>query len=347
MNKILITTALLLSALSTQAQTDQSAGFIRRCVVEEYTGTWCGNCPRGIVGLNRLAEDFGDRFIGIAIHTGDSEPMVIPTYPSLVPGAGGIPACTIDRAGKLDPYSGGGSRGAFHYGIDVEFAYRLNQPTEAGLELTAQWNDQQQWDVRFTATTTFCIDSPDAPYRLAFILLEDGMKGEGKAWQQVNYFSTETDFTDSKNYSDDDMKVWREAPYLVSDMVYDHVPVNTLGIKDGIAGSISAPIVSGESQTFSSLVTTINVRVIQDKERLSAVAILLNTQTGEIVNAAKASILPYGTDGILPAVSNEPPYRQSYDLLGRPLNHHDTQGISIERQPSSGKYVKRQSVNHK
>ena len=92
MNKILIATTLLLSALSTQAQTDQSAGFVRRCVVEEYTGTWCGNCPRGIVGLSRLAEDFGDRFIGIAIHTGDSEPMVIPTYPSLVPGAGGIPA---------------------------------------------------------------------------------------------------------------------------------------------------------------------------------------------------------------------------------------------------------------
>ena len=58
---------LTLAALSlgVTAQTAQEP-FVRRSVVEEFTGTWCGHCPRGIVGMERLSEDFGDRFIGIA-----------------------------------------------------------------------------------------------------------------------------------------------------------------------------------------------------------------------------------------------------------------------------------------
>ena len=327
MNYKLSVIALLAASQTLCAQT-----FERRSVVEEYTGTWCGNCPRGIVGLERLEQDFGDRVICIAVHTGSDEPMAIATYPDLVPENGGIPACTIDRTGKLDPYSGQGSRGIFHYGIDAEMAYQLAQPVEAGVELTAQWNDAQQWDVRFTATTTFNINSAEAPYRLAFVLLEDGLKGEGKQWEQVNYFSVAAGYSDSQTYLDDDMKAWREAPYSVSGMEYNHVPVNTLGIRSGIASSIQAPIVSGEPQTYSNLVTTLGVRLIQDKSRLSAVAMLLNTQTGEIVNASKAPILAYGVDAIEEVSAT--PHRgvlaeDLYDLQGRPVS-----------QPVRGLYIK-------
>ena len=292
--------------------------FTRRTVVEEYTGTWCGNCPRGIVGLQRLADTFGDRCIPIAVHTstGSGEPMQISAYPELQPGSG-IPACTIDRGPKLDPYRG--SSADFHCGIIDDVAARLAEPAEAGLELTAQWNDDNLYDVRFTATTTFTTASDDAPYRLAFVLLEDGMTGTGREWAQVNYFSTASGFDDSKVYLDDDMAWWREAPYTVTDMVYNHVPVNTLGIKAGISGSIQAPIVSGEPQTYSNLVTTLNVKVIQDKSRLYAVALLLNTATGRIVNAARADIAPYAADPAAVASVAASPQQtgRAYDLSGR------------------------------
>jgi hypothetical protein len=311
--------------------------FPRCSVIEEYTGTWCGNCPRGIVGLQRLKETFGERCIPIAIHMGDSEPMEIGAYPELVPETGGVPACTIDRGGKLDPYSGSRSKGAFHFGIDVDFAAALEKPAEAGLELTAQWNDSQQWDVRFTVTTTFGINSDEAPYRLAFILVEDGMKGEGKPWAQVNYFSTESGFDDSKNYTDDDMKFWREAPYNVTGLEFNHVAVNTLGIKDGIAGSVKAPIVALEAQTYSALVTTLNVKVIQDKARLSAVALLLDTRTGKVVNAASSAILPFGTVGISDVSRTHTTANRLYDLTGRRLTNAAGKGIYIV---NGKKYIK-------
>ena len=43
----------------------------QRFVVEEGTGTWCGWCPLGIVGLNGMAKKYPETFIGIAVHKQD------------------------------------------------------------------------------------------------------------------------------------------------------------------------------------------------------------------------------------------------------------------------------------
>ncbi len=282
------------------------AQFLRRSVVEEFTGTWCGNCPRGIVGMERLEADFGDRFIGIAVHIGSSEPMLIPTYLEVqtdrIPGSG-APSCIIDRIKfRLDPYSGSGRNGTFHYGIGADFAAELDVPTEAKVELSAKWADEFQWDIRYTVTTTFNIDSKTAPYRLALVLTEDGMTGTTDSWRQTNYFSSEYSASAGVDYKDDDLSYWREAPYYVSGVVYNHVAVNTMGIRNGIEGSIKAPITAYEPQTFTYDLTTLashTQRIIQDKSRLNAIAILLNTETGEVVNAAKAAVRPYGATDII------------------------------------------------
>ena len=50
------------SAYGMVASTSKKAE--RRSVVEEYTGTGCGWCPRGIVGMEKLRNRFGDKFIG-------------------------------------------------------------------------------------------------------------------------------------------------------------------------------------------------------------------------------------------------------------------------------------------
>jgi hypothetical protein len=221
------------------------------------------------------------------------------------------------------------TRGAYHYGLDVDVAAVLDQPAEAGVELTAEWADAQQWDVRFTATTTFGTDSPTAPYRLAFVLMEDGLTGSGRDWAQVNYYSTAGGATP---YVDDDMKPWSDAGGYVTDMVYDHVPVNTLGIRQGIQGSIAAPLVKGQPQTFTQLVTTLNQKVIQQKDRLYAVALLLNTETGRIVNAARAAIQPYGSTVAIAEIENRKSVNRKY---------YDLQGRQLDRRPlSPGIYIK-------
>ena len=46
--------------------------FARRVICEEYSGFWCGFCPRGMVGMELMKEAHPDRFIAIAVHGGDA-----------------------------------------------------------------------------------------------------------------------------------------------------------------------------------------------------------------------------------------------------------------------------------
>lgn len=116
------------------------------------------------------------------------------------------------------------------------------------------------------------------------------------------------------------MKAWCEAPYYVSGVVYNHVAVNTMGVRSGIAGSISAPIVAWQPQTYTNTVTTLAShaqKIIQDKSRLHAVAMLINTETDEVVNAAQSEILPYGASGIKDFDHSPSTVDHYYDVLGR------------------------------
>jgi len=50
----------------------------KKVVGEEKTGTWCGWCPRGAVGLANM--ESVPEFIGIAVHNGSNDPMVVSSY---------------------------------------------------------------------------------------------------------------------------------------------------------------------------------------------------------------------------------------------------------------------------
>lgn len=51
--------------------------FVQKVFVEEMTGTGCGWCPRGIVGMQLMKQKYGDRFVGVAIHryNASTDPM--------------------------------------------------------------------------------------------------------------------------------------------------------------------------------------------------------------------------------------------------------------------------------
>ena len=43
----------------------------KRVLCEEYTGTWCGWCPRGHYYMEKMDHDYPETYIGIATHSGD------------------------------------------------------------------------------------------------------------------------------------------------------------------------------------------------------------------------------------------------------------------------------------
>ena len=168
----------------------------RRTVVEEYTGTWCTNCPRGIVGMENLATEFGDDFIGIAVHINNGatrDPMYLSAYSALIPS--GVPRCQMNRLLWCDPYMG--LRTDYHYHADEAFRLLQSQPSEADLQLTAAWGNAEQTQLLLTAATIFHLSTGLDNYALAFVITEDGLSGTTKEWWQVNGEAGRNTFADS------------------------------------------------------------------------------------------------------------------------------------------------------
>ena len=290
---------------------------VRRVVMEEATATWCNNCTRGIVGLRRLAEQFPDNFIGIAMH-GSDDPMLVPAYRNSRIGKKmpSLPIAYLDRAVQLDPYIGTHALYDMHFYADEDVSRRLSQLTLADIDLTAQWTDASRTAIALTSTTTFRYSSDKAHYGLAFVLLEDGMSGEGSGWTQINGYSS----TQGKSEGlDPDMQEFVDAPYRIEDYRFNHVAVAVAGIDDGIEGSVAAPITTDVSQRFSHTMDLSANSLIQDRDQLQVVALLLDTETKEVVNAAKANIIPFDADGIVdvPQTVVKPGHDYIYDLSGR------------------------------
>lgn len=54
-------------------QDGSEINFIKRVLIEDYTGTWCGNCPRVAHAID-LAKEQSDKVVSVAIHRSSSNP---------------------------------------------------------------------------------------------------------------------------------------------------------------------------------------------------------------------------------------------------------------------------------
>ena len=151
----------------------------RNPVVEELTGTGCGWCPRGLVGMDKLHEKYGDRFVGIAIHGfNQTDPMYPNAYKDL--GFNGAPSCVIDRQEFLDPYYGSNED------VCIDFEKEMEKGAFVAITASAAFNDDRTM-VDVTAEVSTQIDLAGAA--LAVVLTADSLTGETSAWRQSNYYA--------------------------------------------------------------------------------------------------------------------------------------------------------------
>lgn len=246
-------------------------------VIEETTGTWCGWCTRGIVGLEMLNNEFGDDVITIAVHGGsENEPMRLPKY--RYPGSGSYPSCSINRGEIIDPYFGSNNE---PFGIKYDVEAVMTNLAPAKIEVKADWCDDTMTALNIETKTKFAMDIANQPYQIGYVLLEDGLTGSGSDWAQYNYYSG------SNVKGDPNLLPLTQLPYRIVDMKYDHVPVAAWGTYYGIAGTLPKNVVHGEEHAYTFMADITGNTHIQNKNNLSVVAFLLNKNTGEIVNAAK------------------------------------------------------------
>ncbi len=275
-----------------------------RAVLEEYTGTWCGWCPRGFVGMEEMNRLYPEDFIGIAYHNNDA--MAWPgDYPSHV---SSFPAAWLDRVAQTDAYSG--DSGTNRFAIDKTWLKRCEALAPADIDVVAAWTDETHNVLRAVASVTSPLPVPDCKYQLCYILVADSLSGSGSRWTQSNYYSGASGWGT-------EMEFFCKADKQVEGLVFNDVIV-ARSSKSGIEGSLPR-VLEAETTVHHTYDFDISRNsIIQDRSALRVVALLIDPQTGAILNANKTSTLLEDLSAVT-APQTEAPIEsiRYFDLAGR------------------------------
>jgi hypothetical protein len=260
-----------------------------RVVFEEKTGVVYNYSPMGISVREKLCETYGAKVLPIVIHHMDV--MEIVEYNEFLSLTNSSYAY-VNRRKPVDVYYGDEVKspdGSFYYneryGIDRDIRKALNMVVPGSVSVRAVWADEDHNKIDISADTQFEMDADNHPFLLGFVLLEDGLSGTGSAWAQVNGFADNNPFPEDPIFDK-----WVNMPSKIEGMKYDYVPVAAWSPYKGIEGTIPTSVKAGQANPYTFRADITGNSHIQDKTKLTAVALLLDKNTGRIINAGQAII---------------------------------------------------------
>ncbi len=293
----------------------------KKVLIEEGTGTWCGYCPRGAVAMDYMYDNHSDKMIGIAVHNGD--PMVVTEYDN---GAGftGFPGMNVDRE-----LLGVGVSQDNMENITIALLDNVKVPADIAANGSLNGND-----IMVEAKAIFHTKYEAANMRLGVILVEDGVTGTDSGYNQVNYYAG-GQFGPMGGYEN------LPNPVPAADMVYDHVGIALLGGYDGQADSVPTVINDGDIASYVFNYTLPNT---SDINNVKAVVVLIDSSTGQIVNAEDFKLDELGTEDVEQLDFNFSVYpNPTSDVLFLNFEKEGKQQVSIYNV--SGKLVDSQWVD--
>ena len=255
-------------------------------VMEEYTGTGCGWCPRGLAGMQKLRDTFGDLFIGLALHwynTSDAMSISRNAYAPL--SFSGAPSCYLSRSGvEIDPFYGSGDD------ICYDVQNHLDVPAKAAVSLIATWNDDKTM-VDAQATVETVVDNTS--YTVEFVLVADQLTGTGSGWNQSNYYAQ---YTAAQAGADDYLAPFcKEGTYgtsTIKGFKFNDVVIAGCYTQGKIQVEPLQNMKIDEPQTMDfslKMPTKTTLKNAIKKDEVYAVALVIDDK-GHITNAAKVKV---------------------------------------------------------
>lgn len=302
----------------------------RKTVVEEFTGTACGWCPRGWLGMETLKET-KENFIGLAFHQyNSSDPMYIDSYYSVAAlGISGAPGCSVDRKVLgIDPYYGESEE---PFGIIDTFDYCNSLLPDVAVSATAEYNsDKTKVDI---ATEVEYLTEGDT-YTVVYVLTADGLSGTTSAWKQGNYYYSYSPV----QVGDENLSIFcRGGEYGSSSiaLTFNDVVIassySRLGVNMG--GKLSGEVKPGATATGSYSATMPSKATLKnaiDYEKVYAV-VLVVASDGTIANAARVRVGGEDEGGVANVATDAEAVEVArYNLAGQALTE-PVKGINIVR----------------
>lgn len=298
----------------------------RRVVLEELTGITCPNCPQGHIAIEACERQYKDQFIPISIHAyeGDDLGVQFQPYAQFLE-LSAAPSARINRIeGAYYPMYGTGSDLLYDlaeqnlwYNI---VAQELNKSALCDLNVTARLSEDKA-TITYSADLKYAISTKQQT-SLLFVLLEDGIE----SYQENNFANMDLPA----------LGQWGLGGIYGNYYAYpvEHNDVVRTIIGDTFSGSIGmfpSEFQAGTSYSTSEYQCRVSESVL-DSSKLKLVAILIDTQSGEVINAAVAPVVPFAGGGGSMGIGDlktEDGDSNYYDLSGRTVNNPSQKGIYI------------------
>ena len=267
---------------------------------------------------------YPDNFIAIAVHcdgenVSETDQMAnADNYLPILKKVQSIPGSLISRATSKYPNLPK---------VEV-FANENKSNAVATMNLSVSTDAEDASKVIVKTDTRFGFnDEVEGRYRYAYVVLEDGVG----PYVQSNAYSNQPEMSAPDDY----LNAWTKLGDKV-EMLHDNVARGIYPDVNGANGSVPVSIKQGEAYKFEYTITLPNN--VKNKENVSVVSLLIDSWTGEIINAAKCKIgesailIPQGINTM--AMDNKE--FDVYDIRGVKVRNRVT---SLEGLPK-GIYIK-------
>ncbi len=259
--------------------------MIRRIVVEEATGEWCGWCPRGLVGLEMMKERHPQDFIAISVHGGDE--LEIPEYGEFLAQADIFPTCAANRHAWGDPYN------------DIERLFTAEAGTANHYLYTLSATMDESHQLHTSSLLRVDQSLPVQRLNVAIVVTEDHVEG----LYQLNSYAG----------SDMPMAGWESLPSIVAPVYYDDV---ARGIYPGYSGTELIHDLLEPGVDYTLALDFPLPASVTDVNRIHVIGLLLDATTGFILNAFSVQPEPVSHLPVLQDTPSDVAPRY-YDLMGR------------------------------
>ena len=292
---------------------------------EEYTGLWCGYCPRGFAALEYIRKNYPE-FVTVAFHYSSSNsPDIMQTLDFYPTDISSFPSAVLNRRSIMDPYGGTGTYNE-ELPIVGDIKYLNSIPTAWKIDVNHVWESENILMAK--ANVTNVVGYTDQNYKIAYILVTDGLSGTTRSWYQSNYMYTNRPvFIEELNQF---CLGGKYSQASVRGLVYNDVVLSGEGVM-GIDGSVPTALEADQevSHSFRFDLSKISSTLIPDRNKLRVVAAVLD-ERGNVVNCTKDEVNdfdPNAVEGIFDA--------------NAPVEYFNLNGMKVA-EPTEGIYIRRQ-----
>lgn len=261
----------------------------KHVVLEEMTGIDCQNCPLGILSIEKLEKTFGERFIPISIHayTGDPYASNLGSYATFL-GLSAAPSARINRVdGTYYPivsqngkYIDTNSEDPLWFDIVTR---ELGKSTTADISLNAILSADGK-TIDYYPSIRSALDETNSQLSLLIVVLENGLVN-----YQYNAFGT-LDQTILGEWGVGGLYSGESTNGYAYPVTHNDVARAVVGqTMSGTIGLFPQNIEAGKA--YSTKLSSAYPALISNPENASVVAMLIDTQSGEIVNAIKTKLI--------------------------------------------------------